>query len=206
MRRRRAGSLLAVILFGLLVSGPAWGAAGDLSWEKQLTFLPQYDNIIISGLALASTTYIVSGTAVHSDATPGSMGFIKAFDVNTGNIKWEKTLTLGDTGNSFGTIAINGDIALVRGIYSSGIPNPTLLKTFIRAYNADSGELFWEVILDFEVIPPNTTPQTPSLIMGNNRAFSVFTPYTSNGFHHTISVRAYQLRNITPPMLLLLDN
>ena len=206
MNRWKAVGLLLVMAWGLFVPGSAWGAAGDLSWEKQFTFLPQYDNIMINGLALASTAYIVSGTATHSDGTSGTVGFIKAYDVATGDIKWEKTLTLGATGNGFGNIAINGDIALVRGSYSSGTPpNFTLFKAFIHAYNADSGKLLWEVLLDSEVTPPNSVPQTPSLIMGNNRAFSIFTPYTSNGYHDTISVRAYQLRNVALQTMLLLD-
>jgi len=72
------------------------------------------------------------------------VGFIKAYDVASGNIKWEKTLTLGASSNGFGTVVINGDIALVRGAYSSisgNPPIPTVSKSFIRAYQVDTGEL-----------------------------------------------------------------
>lgn len=206
MDKRRVICLLLIIVWGLLVPGAVWGAAGDLLWGKQFTFLPQFDTININSTALSSMSYIISGYARNNDGTGVSLGFIKAYDVATGNIKWEKTLTLGDVANSFDSIAINGDIALVRGIYRSGSPTPTLLKSFIRAYNANTGQLLWEVLRDFES-SPTIAPVTYSTLTANNKVFAFFAAADTSGIlnYGTFFVRAYQVRNITTAIMLLLE-
>ena len=138
------------------------------------------------------------------------MGFIKAFDVATGDIKWEPTLTLGASSNGFGSIVINGDIALVRGSYSScsgSPPVPTLLKSFIRAYLVDTGALLWEVLRDFEITPTPTGPGIATTLTANNRVFTFFAPVNTSGTinYGTFFVRAYQVRNVLVQSMLLLD-
>jgi hypothetical protein len=205
----KAVSLCLVMAWGLFVPGLALGAQGDLLWEKQLTFLPQYDTITINYTALTNTSYMISGSARNSDYSAGQVGFIKAYDVATGDIKWEKTLTLGATGNGFGSIAVNGDIALVRGSYSSSSGSPpvyTLVKSFIRAYQVDTGVLLWEVLRDFEGSPTQSGTLTFTTLTANNRVFTFFAAINASGTtnYGTFFVRAYQVRNITmAPMLLL---
>jgi hypothetical protein len=210
MNKWKAVSLLLVMACGLSVPGPVWGAAGDQLWETPFTFLPQYNTITVNYTTLSATRYIVSGYAKNSDGAGGQVGFIKAFDVVTGDIKWEHTLTIGATGNGFGVIMINGDLALVRGSYGSSSGSPpifTLFKNFIRAYNTDDGQLVWEVLLDFEAAP-NTTPRAlnPAPI-ANNRVFTCFTSVNSSGVPEggKVFARAYQLRNVALQTMLLLN-
>jgi outer membrane protein assembly factor BamB len=207
MDRRKAWRFLLVILLGLVVPGSVWGAAGDPLWEQQFTFLPQYDTITINYAALSSTTYILAGNA-YTNGAVGQVGFIKAFDVATGTIKWDKTLSLGTTGNNFGLIAINGDIAIVKGSYISASGSTmTLNKSLMRAYNADTGQLLWEVLHDFEGMPiTNGVGITPTLT-ANNRVFTFAAAMDTSGILNasTVFVRAYQVRNITMPSMLLLE-
>jgi hypothetical protein len=197
---------------GLLVPGWAWGAQGDLLWEKQFTFLPQYDTITVNSTALSATRYIISGNARNADGSGGSLGFIKAFDVVNGDIKWEPTLTLGASSNSFGSIVINGDIAIVRGGYNTGSGAPpvfTLFKHLIRGYLADTGQQLWEVLRDFEVSPSSApvTHTTHTTQTANNRVFTFFTPVSTSGIanYSIFYVRAYQVRNAALQTMLLLD-
>jgi outer membrane protein assembly factor BamB len=206
MRRWKTVGLLLVMAWGLLVPGSVWGAAGGQLWETPFTFLPQYDTITINCTALSATTYILTGNARNGDGTGGQEGFIKAFDVATGHIKWEKSLTLGANGNSFGGVVINGDIALVRGGYGTGVP-PTVLKNFIRAYHADSGQLLWEVLRDFESSATPNSVGLPITLTANNQVFTFFSTIKADGTpdFSTIFARAYQVRNIPLQPLLLLD-
>jgi hypothetical protein len=209
MKRWKAVSLLLVMACGWLVPIPVWGAAGDPLWEKQFTFLPQYDTITINSTALSATRYILSGIARNADGSGGSLGFIKAFDVVNGDIKWEPTLTLGASANSFGSIVINGDIAIVRGAYNTGSGSPpvfTVFKNFIRGYLADTGEQLWEVLRDFEVTP-TPAPVVHSTQTANNRVFTFFAPVTTSGIvnNGTFYVRAYQVRNVALQTMLLLE-
>jgi hypothetical protein len=208
MKRWKAVSLVLLLICGWLVTGPAWGAQGDLLWEKQFTFLPTYDTITINSTALSATRYILSGIARNASG-PGATGFIKAFDVVTGDIKWEDTLTLGATNNSFGSIVVNGDIALVRGAYSTGSGSPltfTLFKSFIRGYLADTGQQLWEVLLDFEMTPNVISPGM-TITTANNRVFAFYTPVNTSGVanNSTFFVRAYQVRNAALQTMLLLE-
>lgn len=208
MNRWKAVSLCLVMAWGLFVPGSVWGAAGDQLWETPFTFLPQYDTITINYTALSATTYILTGNARNSDGTGGMLGFIKAFDVATGEIKWDKTLTLGANSNNFGGVAINGDIALVRGGYATGLPpTPTVLKSFIRAYHADSGQLLWEVLRDFEASSTPNSVGLPITLTANNRVFTFFNTIKADGTadFSTIFVRAYQVRNVYVQSMLLLD-
>jgi hypothetical protein len=206
MNRWKTVSFCLVMAWGLLVPGLALGAQGDLLWEKQFTFLPQYNTITINYTALSSTTYILTGNAKNADATGGMLGFIKAFDVATGDIKWEKTLTLGANSNSFGGVAINGDIAIVRGGYATGVP-PTVLRNLIRAYQVDTGELLWEVVRDFESSATPNSVGLPITLTANNRVFTFFTIVKADGTtdFSTIFARAYQVRNVFVQSMLLLD-
>jgi hypothetical protein len=210
MNRWKAVSLLLVMACGWLVPIPVWGAAGDPLWEKQFTFLPQYDTITINSTALSASRYILSGNARNADGTGGSLGFIKAFDVASGDIKWEPTLTLGDSNNVFGNIVINGDIALVRGSYATNSGSPpvfTVFKSFIRAYLADTGQQVWEVLRNFEVTSSSLPGGGNSTQTANNRVFTFFVPVSPSGTanYGTFYVRAYQVRNAALQTMLLLD-
>jgi hypothetical protein len=206
MNRWKALSLLLVVSWGLFIPGSAWGAAGDLLWGKQFSFLPQYDTITINYTALSATSYIITGNARNSDGTGGVVGFIKAFDVATGNIKWDKTLTTGANNNNFGGVVINNDVVMVRGGYVTGVP-PTVFKNFIRAYQADSGNLLWEVERNFEASATPNSVGMPITLTANNRVFTFLSTVKTDGTpdYSTIFVRAYQVRNVVDQSILLLE-
>jgi hypothetical protein len=209
MRRRRAICLSLLIVSGLFFSGAVRGEVGEQLWETPLTF-PGYDTITVNYAALSATRVILSGNAKNASGAGGQIGFVKAFDVATGAVKWDKTLAVGATGNGCGFIVINGDIALVRGSAFTSSGNPatfSLFKNFIWAYNADNGQQLGEVVRDFESTVTPSPPGGVPLLSANNRAFTYFTPVDSNGVPNvgTIYVRAYLIRNALTASMLLLE-
>jgi hypothetical protein len=98
---KRKGSFVAALVMLCLLAGAnsTWGAAGDLLWQKNFDFLPNYDRIIPGGAGFSDQACIVWGRACHSDSTIGDLAFIKAFDKTTGILKWERTLALGENEN-----------------------------------------------------------------------------------------------------------
>jgi hypothetical protein len=212
MASKRARCIVLMVLAGfLIVSGPVWGAPGDQLWETPFTFLSTYDTISVTSTALSATTFIISGNARNASGTGGQIGFIKAFDIASGAVKWEKTLTVGATGNSFGLIAINGDIAIIRGSSISASETPptlSLSKAFIRFYQADTGQQLGEVVRDFESTPLPTPLGPTPLLTANNRAFTFFAAQDSSGvaISSTLYVRAYEVRTTATAPMLLLDN
>lgn len=209
MNRKRALCLLMVIAGVLLIAGSVWGAAGEQLWEKKFNFLPQYNSIQVSGMATSSTSLIVYGFA-RNDSTGIGMGFIKAFDVDSGNIKWEDTLSVGATGNSFTGLALYGEIALVRGGGSSLSGNPpvyTFNRNILRAYHADTGQQLWEIAKDWEKTPSEQVAGPPNIVAANNRVFNILDEIDTSGKWTGIcTVRAYQVKNVgIEPTMLLLD-
>lgn len=158
-------SLLAV---SLLWGGHLWAAAGDPLWEQTFDYLPDYDQTQIFCLAASSGILLVSGSALKQTInieppiqSVVSLGFIRAYDLVTGKLKWQGTpLTLASTQgavnqNSFANIIVNGNIAMVQGVANSATYNSqeprqilNLCKSILRAYNINSGQLLWENIQD----------------------------------------------------------
>lgn len=201
--------ILAASLF--ICGGQAWGALGDPLWEKTINYTG-YDTTMPYALAATSNTLIVCGTASIQSTFTNSIGFIRAYDIVTGNIKWQGTsLTLASTQdannhNTFLTIRTNGNIAMVLGTAmseSDGYPGTIYLnKTILRAYVADTGQLLWENIKDGNAVYPG-----PIMLTTNNLVFitGTDTPY---GLPPSIAwVRAYQVPNtgLQSPLLLLDD-
>lgn len=199
MNRKRALYLLVVIIGLLLIAGSVWGAAGDQLWEKQFNFLPQYNSILVSGMATSSTSLIIYGFA-RNDSNGTMMGFIKALDVATGNTKWDDTLSVGANGNAFTGLAVYGEIVLARGGGSSFSGNPpvyTLNRNILRAYHADTGQQLWEVAKDWEKTPSEQVAGPPNILAVNNRVFNILDVIDTSGKWTGIcTVRAYQAKNI----------
>jgi len=214
MNRRIRGLACGILVVALLFVSPAWGAGGDLLWETPFTFSPENNNIIVNGVGASATSLIICGIANNLDSNGvqigKSIGFIKAFDVSTGIIKWDKTLTLGANANGFSTLVVDGNVVLVNGSSMSFTGNPpvySLFRSILRSYNADTGQFLWEVIKDFEssafLNPPTLTPIT----VANNRAFVVKTVVDSNGKKTGSSIaRAYQVKTVTLPLSMLMEN
>ncbi len=210
MNRRRLWCLFFALVGSLLWGGAVWGAApGSLLWETNFNFLPQYDTILSNAMAVSSTTLIVCGSAQQFDISNNStvsLGFIKAFDTATGQLQWEGTpLTMASTPNStndneFISVTVIGNTAVVQGYAASYTfnPNPpygdifTLNKTIVRAYNATTGQLLWEVLTD-------SYPQTQgssSVALANNRFFLAETQNNPiAGTTGNCVVQAYQVTN-----------
>ncbi|MBU4231646.1 MAG: PQQ-like beta-propeller repeat protein [Proteobacteria bacterium] len=208
MMRRKVWCIVAILTGVLLLAGAAWGA--DPLWTKQFTFLPVYDHIVINRVAVASNTLVICGY-VKSDVAPTPpMGFIKALDVATGNIRWEETLSQG-TGNSLGTgLTVSGDIVVVKGgfnTYSGTPPVYTANRNILRAYQADTGNLLWEDLVDWESTPSEAVGGPANIVSANNRVFNILRGVDTTGkLTGTCTVRAYQVKSITPPLSLLLDD
>jgi hypothetical protein len=214
-------AVCSFLVVSLLCGGQAWGAAGDPLWEQSFNYLPDYDRTYPTALAAYSSTLIVCGQADKETRDPEtyiysrvSLGFIRAYDVVTGNLKWQGTpLTLASTPgaineNYFTNIIVKGNIAMVQGgAYSytqqTGGPNTlNLCKTVLRAYYIDNGQLIWENIKD-----GNGYMQGANTFTSDKRVFmsGVDNPLglaPSSGW-----VRAYQIPGtaLPAPLSLLLD-
>jgi hypothetical protein len=207
------------LVVSLLCGGQAWGAAGDPLWEQTFNYLPNYDITSPYALAASSSTLIVCGRALKysSDPSQVSLGFIRAYDVVTGNPKWQGTpLTIASTEgaynvNYFDSIIVNGNIAMVQGgavSYTQNTEGPPwqtlhLSKTILRAYNIDTGQLIWENIKDgvaYYMQGANTLTTDKRVFMSGGENPLNLPP--SSGW-----VRAYQIPGtaLQAPLSLLLD-
>jgi hypothetical protein len=212
------------VVVSLLCGGQAWGAAGDPLWEQTFNYLPNYDTTSPNALAASSSTLIVCGGAYKETVAPEtgsysrfSLGFIRAYDVVTGNLKWQGTpLTLANTEgainvNYFGNIIVNGNIAMVQGgaySYTQNTEGPPwqtlhLSKTVLRAYNIDNGQLIWENIKDGNGI----FMQGANPVTTNNRVFIAGGDNPIGLAPSSGWVRAYQIPGtaLQAPLYLLLD-
>lgn len=197
MNRRLAAFAIMFLAASLLWGGVAWGAQGDLLWER--TFNYQTQLLDIYAIASTSSTVIVCGSAA-TQGFANSGGFIRAYDIASGNLRWEgipltMAATTGATNfNVFGNIMLNGNIALVMGYatsstYANGQQTYNMDKNVLRAYNADTGQLLWEDIRNGSAshMAGSNSPATTA----NNRVFvSGCNLLTGDGF-----VRAYQISN-----------
>ena len=217
MKLRKVFCLVLVLAFGLLMGNAVWGfQGGDIIWEKTISFTgssPSYNIVTITSSVVSQAAYIVAGNAKNSDGTNGQIAFIKAFNLDTGDPKWEWILTQGVTNNING-FGFNGDLVLVRGFSqtTSGEAPPappfTLYKTIIRAYNANTGALVWEKPEDFFTPQMFVVPNTPLFQSLPNRFFATglyVDPATGAMQPSTVVVRGYQVRNVILQTSLLLD-
>jgi hypothetical protein len=115
MKRKSKLLLLLTILLTLTITSFAQGAVGDLLWSKSFNFLPVYNRVSAS-TAFSSSTCIINGAAMNS-STGHSIGFIKVYDIDTGDLKWDRTLTLGDS-NWF-NVSLNGNLVYITGFSQS---------------------------------------------------------------------------------------
>jgi outer membrane protein assembly factor BamB len=148
------------------------------------------------GIAVSSTTCIVYGISYNYEATPNSIGFIKAFDTTTGNLKWERTLTIGPRNNYILSIIIDGNIAYIK----TGIDNilgPNYNEDFLGAYNINTGQSIWEKKTSTNISHSRDPLQYMALV--NNRLIQVTAKWQENVFpptYHNILVQAYQAKEI----------
>jgi outer membrane protein assembly factor BamB len=216
MKRGGLAVLLLALVAGISWGTIAWGAPGDPLWETTFNYLPNYNQIEVSAMAATSNTLIVCGDAFNQQLTGeldiNSLGFIRAYDVASGNLKWQGVpLILAATNtpgaqdsnfNRFDQIILKGNIAMVCGSAFSytfnGVNTVTnLRKTVVRAYNADTGQLLWENVRDGNHFTGGAALTT---LPGSDRAFTAGQlDDAGNGF-----VRAYQIPGGSPPSLPLL--
>jgi hypothetical protein len=158
MKRRSTLLALLVTLWILAARSSAWGAAGDLLWQKSFNFLTGYD-MIFPAVTFSSTCCIVSGQALKSDYSIAPLGFIKVFDMATGDLKWERTLNDGESDNYFSDIVINGNTISMQsysGSYTNSYDPETrittriygLNHTILGSYDANAGTPLWEQTRD----------------------------------------------------------
>lgn len=154
MKHRSTFVALLVMLCILAGANSTWGAAGDLLWQKNFDFLPNYDRIIPAGAGFSDHSCIVWGRACHSDSTIGDLAFIKAFDIKTGNLQWQRTLTLGENENYYDikitgkTVYINSNSASYTTKGNHHTRTYTLRRFILGAYNARTGQTLWEKTID----------------------------------------------------------
>jgi outer membrane protein assembly factor BamB len=211
MKNGRGFSIVWALVGILLLVNPVWGAAGDQLWATSFDFF-YYPAIDIYDMAVSQNKVIVCGRARPPGGDPlhpGPIGFVKALDVVTGNIKWEKTLTLGSEYNGFSSITLYGNVAIVAGI-AFYVSDPPYSISVLQAYDADTGQLLWENKNDFFAWAASASSQLnpqlkPLVALGNNRVFLAGVIYPEPYTTTDCIVRAFQVKNATIPLSLLLE-
>jgi hypothetical protein len=178
MKRSRVMVIVAVLAGSLFLAGPLWSATAPL-WTQTFT-LPNCDTIWVNAVVASNNTCIVCGTAFDSTKATGDIGFIKGFDVATGNLKWQDTLTTDADHSVFYSLAVAGNTVLVEGYSYSYTVDPsnyyiyTVNQSTLRAYNADATG--GGTISPIWSVPQNATPLNfgpTNLVTANNRVFVV---------------------------------
>lgn len=217
--------LIAVVIIGItFLATSAWGAAGDQLWEVQLTVPTDFTSFRLTGLAVSSTAVIVCGynytvtdfSVSNPQLVSKAMGFVKAFDVATGRLKWEDYSTFELSSSFCYGIYLSGNTAIARWnaldlsteLYGY-IPNMDGKYVF-RAYNVDSGKILWD---NYKPMHSNVLPTTSSLpsssvqpVVSGNRIFSVLSYPTSLSplpAYKTV-LQAIQISNVANASSLLL--
>jgi outer membrane protein assembly factor BamB len=209
----RRGLVTLFMVFSLFWAGQVWGAAGDQLWETEFNCSPYNSKLVLTALSVTQTSLIVCGYAEGSTpGVPPQMGFVKAFDLTTGNLKWQNNLTLGSSSNIYYSISADGGIVLLMGTSYGWVNEPipsTLSKAVIRAFNADTGEVIWETQKNLyhsnETI--TTTLYLPFMAAANNRTYLATTVDTNASMRSDKCIlSAFQTKNVSvPTSLLLLD-
>lgn len=186
--------LISLVILSLIVgTNSVYGAGGDY-WEKTITFSPSFPYIYNKYLALSPTVCIVYGQAAQSSGSPSGqvIAFIKVYDIATGNLKWDRTLTSGTVKNSY-QLVLDRDAVYIS---STILPQNQYI---LGAYNANTGTPIWEKSLDIEVhnIDHMAVP------LASNRVCTLGLTADSS----SIILRSYQGQNISsvPANSLLLD-
>jgi outer membrane protein assembly factor BamB len=196
MKRKRTILFMSLVILSLLVGeNSAYGAGGTLLWEKDIHILPTYPFLDSEQLAVSSIVCIISGVAKKDDSEPypaaNGMAFIKAYDMTSGNLKWERTLLLDNRYQGWvHKIIINGNIAYIY------MYNYSENKYTLGAYNASTGQTLWENITDYRIATIVNT--YPDLTLVNDRII---------GYYNGI-IRVYQAKDESSSAinsLLLLD-
>jgi outer membrane protein assembly factor BamB len=176
MKSRRGCQTACIIAFMVFLTTSAWGAAGDQLWETEFT-TPNYSDPHITALSVTPTAVIVCGYASMGVIAnqPMQIGFARAFDLATGQFKWEQSLTLGSSTNSFTAISTSGGIVLLMGTSYGWLPDlPTnLSKAVVRACNADTGQILWETQKDLynSMAIVGSSPPLSLMATVNNRTY-----------------------------------
>jgi outer membrane protein assembly factor BamB len=206
-KTRILGVALAVagILF---LAGSVWGSGGDKLWQSEFT-IPLYPTITITAMCVSQNSIIICGNA-SGGTTPTQIGFVKAFDVTTGQLRWEHELALGSQTNNYSAINLENGIALILGTAYGWLTDPPVMlsKAIVRACYADSGQFLWETQQDIYQmggsVPSSSYP--PFMATANNRTFLAVVASTGGApMPGSCIVRAFQDKSATtaPNMLLL---
>jgi hypothetical protein len=203
---------IALVVAGmLLLTGSVWGSDVNELWTIEFT-IPNYPTIQINAMCVSQSSIIICGNASGGASTPTQIGFIRAFDVTTGKLRWDHDLTLGPQTNNYTAITVEGGIALVLGTAYGWVSNPPpgyqLSKSIVRACYADTGQFLWESQQDIYQMAPLPTASFPPLMATlNNRTFLAGVVSTGGAaLPGTCILRAFQVKSTTmAPNMLLLD-
>jgi outer membrane protein assembly factor BamB len=203
MNRKSTFVTSLVMFLTLILVSSSWGAAGTLLWHNNFNFLPEYD-MISPSVTFSPTICIVYGQVQKSDYSVAPLGFIKVFDMSTGNLKWEHSLKLGADDNYLSDIVIDGSIIYMQSYSSSYTSsydpethitsrNYTLNRTVFGAYNANTGNPIWENTVDNFSGSLAANPALPQI---NNRMVIVGSENPSGfGPSGDCIVSVYQAKN-----------
>lgn len=210
MTKTRIFGVVLAIAGMLLVASSVWGSSGDSLWKIDFT-IPNYSGITINAMSVSQNSVIICGNA-SGGTSPQQIGFVKAFDVTTGGLRWEHELMLGSQSNNCTAITVEGGIALVLGTaYGGWISDPPpgheLSRSIVRACYADTGLFLWENYQDIyqmAAVPAGLSP--PFMATANNRTFLAGVISTGGPMPGTCVVEAFQLKSAqAAPTMFLMD-
>jgi hypothetical protein len=184
MKRKSTVLISLVILSAIVWTNSVYGAGGDLLWKNTFT-VPSPYNVITCDITLSSTLCIVYGQYINYGTTT-PIGYIKVYDISTGNLKWERTQDQ-IVPWSFYKLLLDGNI-----LYISSYRNYSGLwgKTY-GAYNANNGDMLWDkpnVI--YGTADDNMITKNISAPQSDNKLFEKYIDQAANP--PTVNIKAYQ--------------
>jgi outer membrane protein assembly factor BamB len=187
-----------VLVFVTFTSIAAQSAGGDVLWEKTFNFAPTYPSSIYGSLAVSSTLCIVYGDARYYPLEPPynmlTMGYIKVYDMTTGDLKWERTIN-SDQYNSCSVI-LDGNIVYISCSSSHPVGQSSEGTGTMGAYNANTGQTIWENTATTSYGAITMYKQDPVVL---NKIFSL-TSVKIDGIYNVV-LKVCQAQNIASPAI-----
>jgi hypothetical protein len=184
MKRKSTILFTALVILSLLLgANSTWGAPGDLLWETNFNFLPDYEWIPSPPrVDVSSSLVIIGGNALPNQDSSSSVLFIKAFGIAKGDLKWERT---------FPTHALNKLNIIGKLLYLEYQDTGNFIHSS-GYYDITTGKLLWEKTIEHQEghqvsIYPSPTPQK------DNKCLVIVDTFTGgNPTDTNINVKVYR--------------
>ena len=187
--KRKNTLIISLIILSLVVGATSvYGAGVDLLWGKTITVVPPYQTI--SGAVLLSSSlcilygkyYFVSGDPLQST------GYLKVYDISTGNLLWERSQQISDHIINSYSLLLDGNILYISDNYAYNTTPTTIPSTSYGAYDAFNGQPIWEKTNSGNTSFAKVTKEP----LADNKLFAI----SQDNTRTSVNIRVYQASNI----------